>query len=133
MKSQAIGQQSVTGPRSGAGQQSARGADPQEGESPAELLQERLEILEAEYLLLKSEVKLLRDRLTALLGPADPLAPMRGKYQLHQRKSLTQQNPTDGPEVQAAAIAKHLGLEPHEGKGVEPTPRGTATGVSPSQ
>ena len=69
----------------------------------------------------------------ALLGPEDPLAPMRGKYQLHQRKSLTQQNPTDGPEVQAAAIAKHLGFDPLEEKGVEPAPRSTATGVSPPQ
>ena len=69
----------------------------------------------------------------ALLGSEDPLAPMRGKYQLHQRKSLTQQNPTDGPEVQAAAIAKHLGLDPLGGKGEESAPRGTATGVSPSQ
>jgi hypothetical protein len=69
----------------------------------------------------------------ALLGPADPLAPMRGKYQLHQRKSLTQLNPTDGPEVQAAAIAKHLGFDPLEGKGVEPAPSDTATGVSPSK
>lgn len=66
----------------------------------------------------------------ALLGSADPLAPMRGKYQLHQRKSLTQQNPTDGPEVQAAAIAKHLGLDPLEGKGEESTPRETGTGIS---
>jgi alkylation response protein AidB-like acyl-CoA dehydrogenase len=69
----------------------------------------------------------------ALLGPSDPLAPMRGRYQLHQRKSLAQQNPNDGPESQAAAIAKHLGLDPLEGKGVEPATRGTATGLSPSQ
>jgi alkylation response protein AidB-like acyl-CoA dehydrogenase len=69
----------------------------------------------------------------ALLGPADPLSPMRGKYQFHQQKSLIQQNPTDGPEVQAAAVAKHLGLDPIEGKGVEPAPRSTTTGVSPPQ
>lgn len=69
----------------------------------------------------------------AMLGPEDPLAPMRGKYNLHQKRSLVQQNPTEGPEVQAAAIAKHLGLDALEGKGIAHASPHTATGVSPSQ
>jgi alkylation response protein AidB-like acyl-CoA dehydrogenase len=69
----------------------------------------------------------------AMLGPADPLAPMGGKYNLHQKRSLVQQNPTEGPEVQAAAIAKHLGLDTLEGKGVAQASPRTATGVSLSQ
>jgi len=52
---------------------------------------------------------------------------------LHQKRSLVQQNPTEGPEVQAAAIAKHLGLDALEGKGVAHASPHTATGVYPSQ
>ena len=53
----------------------------------------------------------------ALLGADDPMAPVKGKFQGHQKRSLSRQNPTGGPEVQAGAIAKHLGFDPLEAKG----------------
>jgi alkylation response protein AidB-like acyl-CoA dehydrogenase len=69
----------------------------------------------------------------AMLGPEDPLAPMQGKFQLHQRRSLVQQSPVGSLDGQAAAIVKHLGFDPIEGKGPESVPHGTASGISPSQ
>ena len=57
--------------------------------------------------------------LFALLGADDPMAPIRGKFQGHQKRSLFRQNPTaaGGLEVQSAAIAKRLGFDPLEAKG----------------
>ncbi len=53
----------------------------------------------------------------ALLGADDPLAPVRGRFQGHQKRSLSRQNLVPGPEVQSRAIVKHLGFDPLEAKG----------------
>ena len=46
----------------------------------------------------------------ALLDNQDPRSPFQGRFELQQRRSLTKQNLTDGPDVQAVAMAKELGL-----------------------
>jgi alkylation response protein AidB-like acyl-CoA dehydrogenase len=75
--------------------------------------------------------RLVRDvmGMYALLDHQDPLAPSQGRFELQQRRSLARQNLTGGPEVQAGAVAKHLGLGRRKGEGA-PLPRGAPTGVS---
>ena len=46
----------------------------------------------------------------ALLDNQDPRSPFRGRFELQQRRSLTKQNPTAGPDVQAMAMARKLCL-----------------------
>ncbi|MSQ41159.1 MAG: acyl-CoA dehydrogenase [Dehalococcoidia bacterium] len=69
--------------------------------------------------------------LYALLAPRDPRAPANGRLQRHQRLSLTQQNPSPGPEAQADAIASVLRLhEPSlQAPFMIPTPWTDATGA----
>lgn len=50
----------------------------------------------------------------ALLDRGDSRSPFHGEFELHQRQSLAAQNPGGGPEVQAAFIAKRLGLAASE-------------------
>ena len=53
----------------------------------------------------------------ALLSGDDPRAPFGGEFELQQRRSLAGQNPGGGPEVQAAAMARGLGLPRREEAG----------------
>ena len=70
--------------------------------------------------------------LYALLDHSDPRSPFRGWLERQQKRSLTLQNPTGGPEVQAGAIAKHLKLDQwHPGGGTAP-PTGFAPLVTHS-
>ena len=55
----------------------------------------------------------------ALLGSEDPMAPMRGRFQIQQKRSLARQNPAAALEAQAAIVARHLGFDPYEGKNTE--------------
>ena len=55
----------------------------------------------------------------ALLGSEDPMAPMRGRFQIQQKRSLARQNPAGALEAQAAIVARHLGFDPYEGKNTE--------------
>ena len=47
----------------------------------------------------------------ALLDSRDSRAPLGGRPQFQQRRSITRQNPKGGSEVQAGDVARHLGLE----------------------
>lgn len=51
----------------------------------------------------------------ALLDRTDPRAPSWGRLELHQRRSLAEQNPTGTPEAAAAAMAQRLGLGERKG------------------
>ena len=75
--------------------------------------------------------RLVRDimGMYALLDHQDPRAPSQGRLELQQRRSLASQNPTGGPEVQARALAMHLGLDQRKGEGA-PTPGGAPAGLS---
>ncbi len=78
--------------------------------------------------------RLIRDvmGMYALLDHHDPRAPFWGRFEVQQRRSLARQNPTGGPEVQARAVAMHLGLSQRKGEGAPP-PRGAPAGVSPDR
>ncbi|MBF8267484.1 MAG: Acyl-CoA dh protein [Dehalococcoidia bacterium] len=65
----------------------------------------------------------------ALLDHEDPRSPFHGRFERHQRRSLTRQNPTGGSEVQAAAIAKHVGLGHWSPAGGAPSPEGLPMGA----
>ena len=73
----------------------------------------------------------------ALLGSDDPLAPVRGRFQGHQKRSLSKQNLIPGPEVQSRAVVKNLGFDPLEAKGTltwpEEEEEEEETGAVPSQ
>ena len=46
----------------------------------------------------------------ALLDERDPRAPSKGKFEFQQRQSITEQNPTAGPDLQAGIIAREIGI-----------------------
>ena len=69
----------------------------------------------------------------ALLDSKDPRAPFHGRFERHQRQSLTRQNPTGGSEVQAAVIARHLKLDQWTSWGGTAPPEGFPTSVSPDR
>ena len=89
----------------------------------------------AQAALLEKRVALRLSRLVrdvmgmyALLDHQDPRAPFQGGFELQQRRSLAGQNPTGGPEVQARAVAKHLGLGQRKREGAS-LPHGASAGV----
>ena len=65
----------------------------------------------------------------ALLDHRDPKSFLGGKFEREQRRSLTVQNPTGSSEVQADAIARHLGLSRRNSRreGEETSPRHETT------
>lgn len=88
----------------------------------------QVELLEKKAAMRLSQVTREIMGVFAMLGPDDPLAPMQGKFQAYQRLSLVRQNPNGGLEAQAAAVVKHLGFDPLEGKGIYTVPEGAASG-----
>jgi len=74
--------------------------------------------------------RLVRDvmGMYALLDHQDPRAPAQGRLEVQQRRSLAQQNPTGGPEVQAREFAKRLGMDLRKGERAPPP-----GGVSPAR
>jgi alkylation response protein AidB-like acyl-CoA dehydrogenase len=65
----------------------------------------------------------------ALLDHQDPRAPTQGEFELQQRRSLAQQNPSGTVEVYAGVMAKRLGLgKIKRGRRVAP-PKEASTGI----